>query len=252
MIGVFDSGVGGLGILHEIRRRMPEADLVYLADQANAPYGERTLDEVRILAERAARRLIEFGAATVVVACNTASAAALQSLRVGFPDVGFVGMEPAVKPAAVTTRTGVVAVLATPATFQADVLDGLVDRFADGVTVLARPCPGWADLVEDPNGDEVAAVAAQVEPLVRSGADTLVIACTHYTFLADTIRAAAGPSVTVIDPAEAVARQVARVAKGSGTGATIYLTTGEPGRFAAQIARLLGETAAVRGIPAVG
>ena len=241
MIGLFDSGVGGLSVLREVRRLLPDADLTYLADQGHGPYGERTLAEVRDLAERAAALLIERGASPVVVACNTASAAALATLRRDHPGTPFVGMEPAVKPAAAATRSGTVGVLATPTTFQAEVFDALVGRFAADIEVLARPCPGWADLVEqDGAAVDPAVIAAQIDPLREAGADTLVLACTHYSFLAGPIREAAGPGVALIDPAEAVARQVARVAEPDGGGRTTFLTTGEPGRFAEQIAALLG------------
>ncbi|MCJ7724764.1 MAG: glutamate racemase [Acidimicrobiia bacterium] len=241
VIGLFDSGVGGLSVLREVRFALPEADLVYLADQARSPYGIRTLDEVRDAAERATALLIARGATTVVIACNTASAAALHSLRDSRPGISFVGMEPAVKPAAAATRTGVVGVLATPTTFQAEVFDDLVGRFASGIEVLAHPCPGWADLVEKDGGDvDPAVIREHVRPLVEAGADTLVLACTHYAFIAPQISEAAGPDVTLIDPAAAVARQVARVADGSGTGSTTYLTTGDAGRFSAQIGRMLG------------
>lgn len=250
MIGLFDSGVGGLAVLREVRRLLPEADLIYLADQANAPYGRKSLDEVRECADDATRRLIERGAETVVVACNTASAAALGRLRRAHPGIGFVGMEPAVKPAAATTRTGVVAVLATPTTFDATVFDDLVGRFGEGIDVIAHPCPGWALAVEDgwPEG-ALETVRAHLAPLVEAGADTLVIACTHYSFLDQVILEACGPGVAVIDPAPAVARQVARVADGGGSGTTTYLTTGDPQRFAEQVARLLGEVVSADRIP---
>ena len=241
MIGVFDSGVGGLSVLREIRRLMPAADLIYLADQANLPYGARSLEEVRALATAAVAALIERGATTVVVACNTASAAALHQLRDRFP-VTIVGMEPAVKPAAAATRTGKVVVLATDTTFRGTVFDDLVGRFAAGIEVIALPCPGWAPAVEAewPDGAD-AAVAAHLQPALDQGADTIVLACTHYSFLDEVITRAAGPAVTLIDPAPAVARQVARVAEDSGDGTTRHLTTGDPERFAAQIERLLGE-----------
>jgi len=141
MIGLFDSGVGGLSVLREVRALLPDADLVYLADQAHSPYGGRTLGEVREAAEHGAAQLIDRGANPVVVACNTASAAALQILRTAHPPVTFVGMEPAVTPAAIATRSRVVGVLATPTTFEAEVFDELVGRFASGIEVLAHPCP---------------------------------------------------------------------------------------------------------------
>jgi len=239
MIGLFDSGVGGLAVLREARALLPTADIVYLADQANAPYGRRTLDEVRGFAEAATVRLLDLGARTIVVACNTASAAALGHLRARHPDVGFVGMEPAVKPAVAATRSGVVGVLATPTTFSATVFDDLVGRFSEGIDVIAHPCPGWAQAVEDGWPDADVAITEHLAPLLAAGADTLVIACTHYSFLADAIIRAA-PGVIVVDPAAAVARQVARIAEPSGSGTTTYLTTGDPGRLAGQIERLLG------------
>ena len=246
MIGVFDSGVGGLSVLRQVRALLPEADLVYLADQARSPYGTKTLPEVRDAAERASAHLLERGATTVVVACNTASAAALRDLRDAHPGMTFVGMEPAVKPAAAATRSGVVGVLATPTTFQAEVFDDLVGRFATGIEVLAHPCPGWADLVERDGGDvDPGVIARHVRPVIVAGADTLVLACTHYAFIAPQITDAAGPGVTLIDPAPAVARQVARVADGSGSGSTTFLTTADPDRLAAQITRLLGIDTAV-------
>lgn len=247
MIGFFDSGVGGLAVLREVRALLPEADLLYLADQANAPYGRRSLDDVRRFSEEATRRLIAGGAVTVVVACNTASAAGLGHLRDRFPDVSIVGMEPAVKPAVAATRSGVVAVLATPTTFAASVFDDLVGRFSEGIEVIAHPCPGWAEAIEEGWPGAEAAVREHLEPLLESGADTIVIACTHYSFIDDVI-ATAAPGATVIDPAPAVARQVARVADPAGTGRMTYLTTGDPVRFKAQIERLLGEQVQVAGV----
>ncbi|HAX81701.1 MAG TPA: glutamate racemase [Actinobacteria bacterium] len=248
MIGVYDSGVGGLAVLRHIRRLLPNADMVYLADQAHMPYGVRSLEDVRRLAEAAVGSLVVRGADTVVVACNTASAAALQHLRSMFA-VPIVGMEPAVKPAAAATRSGKVVVLATPTTFEGAVFDDLVGRFASGIDVIAYPCPGWAAAVEEswPAGSE-AAIAAHLAPVIARGVDTIVLACTHYSFLDDAIVAAVGSGVTLIDPAEAVARQVVRVAATGGTGTTTYLTTGDPERLSRQIERLLGEQVVVEGV----
>ncbi len=249
MIGIFDSGVGGLSVFSDIRHLLPEADLVYLADQAAAPYGERSLDEVRRIAAEVTAHLVFLGATQVVIACNTASAAALDHLRQRHPELTIVGMEPAVKPAASVTSSGVVGVLATPATFQATVFDSLVDRFAAGVTVIPRPCPGLAQLVED--GDLETArqeAAGHVGALVAFGADTVVLGCTHYTFLAADI-GAAFPDVTVIDPAPAVARQAARVSPSPiGAAATTYLATGDPDVFSAKASPLLGIPIRTEGI----
>jgi glutamate racemase len=249
VIGVFDSGVGGLSVLREIRRLLPAADLVYLADQARAPYGERSLEEVRSFAEGVAGHLISRRSMPVVVACNTASAAALRHLRTRWPESVFVGMEPAVKPAATLTSTGVVGVLATQATFQGELFADLVARYGEDVEVLTRACPGVAARVEEATPQDPATVdllAGFALPLVEQGADVLVLGCTHYSFLKESLAARVGPGVAIVDPAGAVARQVARVATEAGTvigaGATTYLTTGDPKRLAAQVALLLGET----------
>lgn len=241
-IGVFDSGVGGLSILSEVRALLPVADLLYVADQAYAPYGERGLAAVRARAFAISEYLIDAGATTVVVACNSASAAALHELRDRFPAVSFVGMEPAVKPAVGATQRGTIGVLATEATFQGELFSSVVDRHARDVAVVARACPGLAAAIED--GDDVdGLVHRYTADVVGRGADTIVLGCTHYSFVADGIRAAAGDGVRVIDPAPAVARQVARVRSdrdGRGPGVTRYLTTGDPDRFAKQIERLTG------------
>ncbi len=242
MIGFFDSGVGGLAVLREVRALLPDADLLYVADQAYAPYGERPLAEVRSRAEALTGMLLERGADTIVIACNTASAAALHHLRDLHPGLSIVGMEPAVKPAAAGTTSGVVGVMATPATFQTDVVASLVERFADGIEVLPRGCPGLAQAIEDGTAG-LAAVIPHVEPLVAAGADTIVLGCTHYSFIAEFIAATAGPEITLIDPAPAVARQTARGASGTGSGSVRFLTTGDSQHFANQIERLLGTDA---------
>ncbi|MDX1447639.1 MAG: aspartate/glutamate racemase family protein, partial [Acidimicrobiia bacterium] len=170
MIGVFDSGLGGLSVVREVVRLDPTAHILYLGDRAWAPYGERSLDELRIRCESITRHLLDHGADTVAIACNTASAAALTHLRRVHPDVLFVGMEPAVKPAAQLTRSGVVGVLATPATFQGELFASVVDRFADGIEVLPTPCPGWVRLIEEPSDDPAATVAETLAPLLERGA----------------------------------------------------------------------------------
>lgn len=245
-IGVFDSGVGGLGVLREIRSLLPGADLIYVADQAFAPYGERGLDAVRNRALAISRYLIDAGATTVVVACNSASAAALHELRERFPSTSFVGMEPAVKPAAVVTKRGTIGVLATEATFQGELFASVVDRHARGVSVVARACPGLAAAIED-GGDVDGLVGRYTEDVVRRGADTIVLGCTHYSFVVDRIQAAAGYDVEVIDPTGAVARQTVRVVGSGheGSGSTRYLTTGDAAHFGSQIERLVGERVGV-------
>ena len=234
-IAVFDSGIGGTGVLHEIRLRAPQADIVYLADHAFGPYGERTLDEVRRRTELITRYLDSSGVELVVIACNSASAAALHHLRETIPDVEFVGMEPAVKPAAERTRTGVVAVLATGATFQGELFKNLAGRFSGDVEIFEQACPGLAKAVEDgvPPDDLLDQYLPRV---VESGADVVVLGCTHYPLIADEIAARLPDSVTLIDPAPAVASQVAAVADDrafdlKGSGSTAFWTTAmEPPR----------------------
>lgn len=215
MIGVFDSGVGGLSVLSEIRKVLPYTDITYVADRGRAPYGPRSLDQVQTFSDQIARWLIDRGATTLVVACNTASAAALDQLRLSYPEVPIVGMEPAVKPAAANTTSGVIAVFATAATFQGRLFESVVSRFSEGARVITRACPDWVLQVESGvvSGEEVSRlVAAEVASAIAEGADTLVLGCTHFSFLKPTIVSVAGPEVEVIDPAPAVARQTARVA----------------------------------------
>ena len=246
-VGVFDSGVGGLSVVAEILRQWPRVSLDYLADQAWAPYGERTLEEVRARSFAVVDDLLGRGAAAVVVACNTASAAALHPLRQRHPDVPFVGMEPAVKPAAEQTDRGVVGVLATTATFQGELYASVVDRHAGTVQVLIRAGTGLVELIERGvvDGPEIEALlTAHLAPLLDAGIDTLVLGCTHYPFVADPIRRIAGPEVRLIDPAPAVARQLGRVLAergiATGVGANIYRTTDDPDHLAGQISSLLG------------
>ncbi len=255
-IGVFDSGVGGLSVLRAIRRELPEEHILYVADQAHVPYGPRPLDEVRRFAEGIARFLLERGAKLIVVACNTASAAALHALRQLFPQVPFVGMEPAVKPAAEQTQSGVVGVLATPATFQGALYASVVERFAEGVKLLPHTCPGLVAQIEAGNleGAETRAILeTALRPMIQEGADTIVLGCTHYPFVMPLIQEIAGESVRVIDPSPAVARQVRRLLEARGARRTAtgparmrFFTSGAPEPFASLLPRLLGETGSVQ------
>jgi glutamate racemase len=244
MIGVFDSGVGGLSVLREIRRLLPEADLLYLADQGRAPYGVRSLEEVAAMSAQVSEWLLEQGATSIVIACNTASAAALHRLRAEHAGVPFVGMEPAVKPAAIETSTGVIGVLATAATFQGELFASVLERHGSGMTVLTRACPRWVELVEAGivAGEAArAAVTTCIQPLLGSGADTLVLGCTHFSFLAPLIADVAGVGVRIVDPGPAVAQQVGRVAPDSvGSARTVLATSGDPVAFTSLAADLAG------------
>lgn len=213
-IGIYDSGVGGLTVLRAVSSLLPDEDLIYFADQANVPYGNRSLNEVRGLAEGAASFFMSQGAKLIVIACNTASAAALKYLRGLFPDYPFVGMEPAVKPAAEQTLSGKVGVLATPSTFQGELYTSVVERFAHDVQLFQATCPGLVQQIE--NGHLYTPQTRKIledalEPMLQEGVDTLVMGCTHFPFVIPLISEIAGNEVNVIDPAPAIARQVKRV-----------------------------------------
>lgn len=254
MLGIFDSGIGGLSVLRHIRAQWPAVDLLYFADSAHVPYGPRPLAEVRAFAEAITRFLLAQGAQVIVVACNTASAAALKHLRATFPETPFVGMEPAVKPAAEQTRTGVVGVLATPATFQGELFNSVVERFANGVTVLPQVCPGLVQQIEAGRldaPDTEAMLRGWVEPMLAQNIDALVLGCTHYPFVIPLLEKICGLRVRVIDPAPAVARQAVRVAGGrlqvaEGTGRIVYFTSGEAAEFQRALERLGIEHGEVR------
>lgn len=259
MIGLFDSGVGGLSVLRAVRAALPQADLLYFGDSAHVPYGARPRAEVRGFAEGITRFLAARGAKVIVVACNTASAAALHPLRKRpeFADLPIVGMEPAVKPAAETTRTGVVGVLATPATFQGELYASVVERFAAGVTVRQQTCPGLVQQIEAgalDTAETEAMLRGWVEPMLAQGIDTLVLGCTHYPFVIPLLEKICGPGVRVIDPAPAVARQVARVYGARYSTAesdqpsprVVYYTSGPVGDFGQMVGVLGTEPGEVR------
>ncbi len=249
-LGVFDSGVGGLSVVRELMAQLPGHPLIYLADQVHAPYGERGLAEIRGLSEGITRFLLAEGARLIVVACNTASAAALHWLRERFPAVPFVGMEPAVKPAVERTHAGRVGVLATRATFQGELFASLLARYAANVTVHTRVCSEWVPLVEAGELDSAqarAAVRRDLAPLLAAGVDELVLGCTHYPFLRPLIQEVAGPAVEIIDPAPAVARQTGRVlarlgwlVQPAGAPGHRFFTTGDPAAFGRALEQLLG------------
>ncbi len=249
LIGVFDSGVGGLSILREIRKLLPSVPIVYFADQAHVPYGLRSMEEVRSFSKEISRFLIHLGSKLIVVACNTASAAALHHLRSAFPQTPFVGMEPAVKPAALASRTQKVGILATPATFQGKLFASVVERFAQGVIIFEQTLPGLVEKVEqlELNGPEIRAILSEaLKPLLEQGVDTFVLACTHYPFLVPTIREIVGPEIQVIDPAPAVARQTQRVweqlateLEQTSSDRVFYYSTGDPEKLASNAIHLV-------------
>src|SRR5450759_3216151 len=211
-IGVFDSGVGGLSVLREIRRELPGEDLLYVADSGHAPYGDKSTQMIEIRAIAIVEFLVSQHAKAIVVACNTATGAAVKTLRARF-SIPIVAMEPAVKPAAAHTKSGVIGVLATSRTIASDNFAKLHDRFGGDVKILMQACPGLVERVEagDLSGDKTRALIAQyVLPLLAQQADTIVLGCTHYPFLASLISEIAGPTVAIIDPSPAIARELRR------------------------------------------
>ena len=267
-IGVFDSGVGGLSVLKAIYRTLPNENTLYLADQGHVPYGPRPLQEVRTFAEGITRFLLTRGVKLIVVACNAASAAALHYLRDTFPMTPIVGMEPAVKPAVEHTHTGVVGVLATSATFQGALYASVVERFASGVILLQHTCPGLVAQIEEGNLDtpETRVILEQaLLPMMDQKIDTVVLGCTHYPFVIPLIQEIVGPTVRVIDPAPAVARQVGRILEAQSlqnkedlVGSNIptrsmeYFTTGDPFQLSTLFPRLLGIEGQVQRLTWVG
>ena len=217
-IGVFDSGAGGLSVLREIRKILPDERFVYFADNANCPYGEKSAAFITDRARAITDILLGYGAEAVVVACNTATGAAISTLREEYL-IPFIGMEPAVKPAALLTQSGVIGVLATAGTLKASKYLNTKGRFEDDVRIEEHVGKGFVELVESLDLDSehtFEVVRESVEPLLAAGADNLVLGCTHYPFLRPVIEQVCGPSVHIIDPAPAVARQLLKVMRERG------------------------------------
>ena len=238
-IGVFDSGEGGLSVLKEITRLLPEAEYIYYSDNAHCPYGEKSPEYIQDRARAITERLLKEGADVIVVACNTATAAAISVLRSEYSDASsqevrdrvqkltggrhdhicFIGMEPAVKPAALGTRTGVVGVLATAGTLKGSKYLKTKESVDDQVNVFEHVGRGFVELVEEGrlSGSEAEdVVKASLGPLLSAGADIIVLGCTHYPFLLPVLQKVAGPDIRFIDPAPAVARQLVHVLEREG------------------------------------
>ncbi len=218
-IGIFDSGIGGLSVLKAVHNELPGEDIIFFADQANVPYGSRSLEEVQQFSIQITRFLLKIPVKLIVIACNTASAAALHWLRTMYPNIPFVGMEPAVKPAAEETKTGRVGVLATPATFQGKLYASVLERFAQGVKIFQDTCPGLVQQIEagEFSSYETRRILEKaLNPMLLENIDIIVLGCTHYPFVIPLIEDICGDSVRVIDPSPAIARQVRRVLEREG------------------------------------
>ncbi|MDQ3109279.1 MAG: glutamate racemase [Bacteroidota bacterium] len=252
-IGIFDSGIGGVSVLSAIRELLPHEDLIYFGDSANLPYGEKTLEEIRTLSEKVTDFLLAKNCKLIVIACHTASAAALKHLRTIHPEVNFIGMEPAVKPAAEQTQSGVVGVIATTATFQGELFASVVERFAQNVTVLNQPCPGLVQQVEagkQNDADTEKMLRGWLQPMMEKNIDTLVLACTHYPFVMPLLKKILGPKVAIINPAPAIARHAKRILEeknllNDSGGKTVYFTSGSTGAFAKTFFNLTGNNAEI-------
>lgn len=256
LIGMFDSGLGGLSVLRDVRAALPAEDILYYADSAHCPYGER--DDAEIIARSAliTGALIERGAKLVIVACNTATSVALMSLRAS-TNVPIIGLVPAVKPAVANSPWGRVGVLATPRTVEGRMLADLIAEHRGDARVLTVPAPGLADLVESGHVDGPLVdglLHPLLAPLQTAEIDTLVLGCTHYPFLRDALTVHMGPRVRITDSGEAIARRATSVLAGMGTGrnpdaatgSTRLLTSGDPDHVGTVAARLLGRPLPVK------
>ncbi len=258
-IGLFDSGLGGLSVWREIVRQLPAESTIYFADRAHVPYGGRQPQQIRHYCEAICGCLVQAGCKTVIVACNTASAVALHHLRECFPGTLLLGLEPAVKPAVARSLSGVVGVMATPATFQGRLYRATVGRHAASIKVVEQVCLGLADRVE---AGELEGAATEklllgfLQPMLDAGVDTIVLGCTHYPFVIETIRRLVGPAVAVIDPAPAVARHLGSLLHHYGCEAPAgriaehrFLTTDASSRFDQDARRLIGIQVASVSVP---
>lgn len=243
MIGIFDSGLGGLSVLSAIARTLPQANLVYLADTAHVPYGDKDDAFIRQRVLRIGQHLVEKGCSRIVVACNTATAAAVAALRESLPDIPVVGVEPGVKPAVAATKSGRIAVLTTPSTARSERLARLIQRHAGSVHVDILPCPGWATKVETLQFDDAGfaeATRRHLASTLAAGTDQVVLGCTHYAFLAPILEPIVAGQARLVDVADAVARQCTRLAGStvSGHGELSLLATAQPEKLQAALPAL--------------
>ena len=243
MIGIFDSGLGGLSVLAAIAKALPAADMRYLADTAYVPYGNKDEAFIRARVLKIGRYLADQGCSLIVVACNTATAAAVTMLRSALPNIPVVGIEPGIKPAAHSTRSGRIAVLATESTARSMRLSSLIQRYAGNVCVDVIACPGWANRVESLQLDDPGFTKSAHHHLAQTleaGADRIVLGCTHYTFLAPALTPLVAGRAQLVDVAEAVARQCRRLAgtAENSQGRLILQATAHPERLQAALPAL--------------
>ncbi len=244
MIGVLDSGFGGLSVLREIRALLPDRPVNYIGDNAWCPYGTRSVEEITERVSTLTSRLISEGAEVIVLACNSATIASIEILRDRF-DLPFVGMEPGVKPAAAISRTGVIGVLATEVSLRGDKYQELISTHAGEVEVISQPCPRFVELVEAGilEGPEVeAAIDLYTKDMMARNADTLILGCSHYPFLKPALISRLPSHISFVDTGDAIARQVGHLSRGTSLDATVTIeTSGDPDQFNRVLAKLTPE-----------
>lgn len=244
-IGIFDSGLGGLTIVQEVRKSLPGEDVLFLADQANVPYGKRTEAEILDLTRAAVPMLIAEGAKAVVVACNSASVSILDELRERYPDTAFVGVVPAVKPAAERSKTGAIAVFATRTTLESSVYRELKEKHTKNVNVIDIPSPQWVDMVES-GIPERSDLEKPVARALSGGADVFVLGCTHFPFLRERIGRISRNEAALVDSGAAIARRLESILakagslNGQSTGKIRFLTSGNEARASEVATKLTG------------
>lgn len=260
-IGVFDSGVGGLSVLHHIRAALPDAHLIYVADSGHVPYGDKSPAYIEARSLALTRFLLGQGAEAIVIACNTATAAAAHTLRVKYNQMPIVAMEPAVKPAVAATKTGVVGVLATVGTLESARFAALLGKFARDVNVVTQGCPGLVEAVErgDLRGVEARRLVQRyTEPLLKQGVDTIILGCTHYPFLAPLIRDVVGEGIALVDTGAAVARELQRRVESelplrpsvAASGSEAFFTSGDVEQATRIISQLWDREVSAQSVPA--
>lgn len=256
-VGIFDSGVGGLSVLREIHAALPAESVLYVADSANAPWGDKPPSFVRDRGLKISRFLLGHGVKAIVIGSNTGTAGSADALRASL-DVPVVGIEPGIKPAVAATRSGVIGAIVPAAVGESDRLRSLVDRFGGGVRIVIQPVPGVVEHIEaaDLDGPELRRmVEGYVEPMLKEGADAIVLGSTHYVFLKPLLREIAGDRVALIETGAAVARQLGHVLDerglraDGGRGEERFWTSGDPATSTRVISRLLGRDVRVEKLP---
>lgn len=258
-IGVFDSGVGGLSVLHHIRRTLPHERLIYVADSGHVPYGDKSPAYIEERSLAITRFLISQGADAIVIACNTATAAAAHTLRTKFNKMPILAMEPAVKPAVAASKSGVVGVLATVGTLESARFAALLEKYAGSVKIETQGCPGLVEQVEQGELDSARTrelIERYTAPLLTRGADTLILGCTHYPFLVPLIREVVGDAITLVDTGAAVARHLHHRIKTelpprvNGEASETFFTSGDAEQASRIMSLLWGKEVVAQQLPA--